>query len=219
MTPDQLKTVLSAHKQWLDGDHAGKRADLTGADLHCAYLRGAYLHGADLTGANLRYAYLTGANLRGADLHCAYLRGAILTGADLRGAILTGANLRYADLTGANLRGAYLHGADLTGANLRGADLTGADLRGAILTGADLRGADLRDGIKAKRLVGLATRGIDSYVFHCIETDSDSDRFYYIAGCRSFTRAEFERHIESEYPGTEKASKTRACLDYLESLA
>ena len=154
MTPDQIKTVLTAHKQWLNGDSTGKRAD-----LHYAYLRDA-----NLTGANLRYA-----------------------------------DLRYA--------------------NLRGAILRGAILRGAYLTGANLSGANLRDGIKAKRLVGLATRGIDSYVFRCIETDSESDRFYYIAGCRSFTRQEFESHIESEYPDTEKASKTRACMDYLESLA
>lgn len=183
MTPEQIKTVLSAHKQWLDCEQNGIRANL----------RYAILHGADL-----RYA-----NLRGADL----------TGADLHGAILRGAYLRDANLSGADL-----YGANLCGAILSGTDLRGADLRGAILSGTDLTGADLRDGIKARRLVGLATRGIDSYIFHCIETDSESDRFYYIAGCRSFTRAEFERHIESEYPGTEKASKTRACLDYLESL-
>jgi len=188
MTPDQLKTILSAHKQWLDGEPNGIRANLTYANL---------------TGADLRDANLTGADLTGADLRDANLRYADLTGADLTGADLTGADLSDANLT-------Y--------ANLTGADLTGADLSDANLTYANLTGAYLRDGIKAKRLVGLATRGIDSYIFHCIETDSESDRFYYIAGCRSFTRAEFEQHVESQYPGTEKASKTRACLDYLESL-
>jgi len=193
MTPDQLKTVLTAHKQWLDGEQNGIRADL----------RDANLYGADLRDADLRDADLRDANLHGADLRDANLHGANLHGADLSDANLSDANLRYANLRDADLRGADLHGADLSGADLRG---------------AYLRGADLRDGIKAKRLVGLATRGIDSYIFHCIETDSESDRFYYIAGCRSFTRAEFERHIESEYPGTEKASKTRDCLDYLESL-
>lgn len=164
MTHDQIQTVLSAHKQWLDGDSTGKRANLSGV---------------------------------------------ILSDAVLSDAVLRFADLRFADLTGADLRGA----------DLRGADLTGADLCRADLYGAVLRRADLRDGIKAKRLVGQATRGIDSYVFYCIETDSDSDRFYYIAGCRSFTRQEFESHIESEYPGTEKASRTRDCMDYLESLA
>lgn len=169
MTPDQIKTVLTAHKQWLDGDSTGKRA----------ILRSANLSGADLSGADL----------------C------------------------FANLSDANLSDAILRGANLSGANLSDAILRGANLYGANLYGAILYGAILRDGIKAKRLVGQATRGIDSYVFYCIETDSDSDRFYYIAGCRSFTRQEFESHIESEYPNTVKASKTRACMDYLESLA
>ena len=173
MTPDQIKTVLTAHKQWLDGDSNGIRANLSDANLS----------DANLSGADLRYA-----------------------------------NLRFANLRFANLRGADLRGADLRFADLRGADLRGADLRFADLRGADLRGADLREGIKAKRLVGLATRGIDSYVFHCIETDSP-DRFYYIAGYRAFTRQEFESHIESQYPNSVKADRTRACMNYLESLA
>ena len=104
MDEKELLKVLEAHRLWVLGDAAGKRADLYGANLY----------GADLTGANLY-----GANLYGADL----------TGADLYGADLTLANL-----TGANLTGADLTRADLTGANLSGADLTRADLYGANLT-------------------------------------------------------------------------------------
>jgi len=95
MKPEQIKSKLDAHAQWLRGD-GGERAYLSGA-----YLSGADLRGADLSGANLSSAYLSGADLSGADL-----RGADLSGADLSGADLSGANLSSAYLSGADLRGA-----------------------------------------------------------------------------------------------------------------
>lgn len=61
-------------KEWLN---------LSGADLHGAYLTWAKLTGADLTGANL-----SGADLTGAKLHRADLSGADLTGANLHRANL-----------------------------------------------------------------------------------------------------------------------------------
>ena len=83
-----LAEVLAKHAQWLRGDPAGARANLTGADLT----------DANLTRANLADAYLAGANLAGANL----------AGADLAGADLTRANLTDADLAGAYLAGANL---------------------------------------------------------------------------------------------------------------
>ena len=114
MTQEELNKVLELHKKWLDGDKAGKRAVLLGANLLGANLRGANLRGATLRGANLR-----GADLRGADLiYAKNLRGADLIYANLRGANLNGANLGGADLRYANLRDANLREADLRGANI-----------------------------------------------------------------------------------------------------
>lgn len=90
MTKEELDKVLESHKKWLDGDKAGKRAVLFGANL-----LGANLLGANLRGANLRGADLLDANLRGADLIYANLRGANLRGADLNGADLRGANIDF----------------------------------------------------------------------------------------------------------------------------
>ena len=98
MDKDKLKEVLRLHKLWLEGDEAGVRANLGGADLI-----GAGLRGADLSRANLSWANLAGANLSEANL--------------------IGANLSEADLSGADLMWANLSRADLRGANLSKADL------------------------------------------------------------------------------------------------
>lgn len=90
MTKEELDKVLESHKKWLDGDSAGKRAALLGANLLGENLRGANLRGVDLLGANLR-----GADLRDANLIYANLPGANLHGADLRGADLRGANIDF----------------------------------------------------------------------------------------------------------------------------
>lgn len=103
MTQEKLDKVLELHKKWLDGDKAGKRAVLLGANLLGANLRGANPRGADLLGANLRGADLRGADLRGANLIYANLRGADLRDADFREANLIEADLRDADLRGANI--------------------------------------------------------------------------------------------------------------------
>ena len=66
----ELQEHLRLHKMWINGDGAGKKANLYGANL-----RGANLRGADLRGADLR-----GADLRGADLKNTILENnAILT--------------------------------------------------------------------------------------------------------------------------------------------
>ena len=112
MTKDQvIKKVREARA-------AGRRADLTDANL-----RGADLTRADLTNANLRGADLTFADLADANLPCVDLTNADLRDSDLTNADLTAANLTYADLTGADLTGAiltdvWLHGAHLTAKQL-----------------------------------------------------------------------------------------------------
>lgn len=78
MDTEQLSSILSKHKDWLDSEDGGERADLSGADLSGANLRWANLRGADLSGANLSGADLRWANLSGADLSGAILRWANL---------------------------------------------------------------------------------------------------------------------------------------------
>ena len=65
---EKIKDILKKHKDWLDGESDGERADLRFADLRGANLRRADLRGADLQGANLRDADLRFADLRGANL-------------------------------------------------------------------------------------------------------------------------------------------------------
>lgn len=109
MNAKEIKSVLDAHKLWLDSNgEQGTRAALRHADLRHADLRYA-----DLSSADLGYADLRAANLSGADL-----RAVNLGEANLRGANLGGANLAWANLGGASLGGANLGGADLSGANI-----------------------------------------------------------------------------------------------------
>ena len=114
-----------------------------------------------------------------------------------------------------------LHGLWLTNdaagarANLSGANLSGANLSGANLSGANLRRADLREGLKAGRWLGTASRG-DFYLFHMFETDSGEP--FIFAGCRMMLLSEYHAHIAAEYPGTPKAEATLRCLDYLAAL-
>ena len=77
MTKSDLNKILDLHQKWLNGEDAGERADLSGANLRRADLRGANLRDANLRGADLRDA-----NLRGADLCSANLSGANLRRAD-----------------------------------------------------------------------------------------------------------------------------------------
>ena len=93
VTPEELRSRIALHANWVAKRKGGFRLNLAGADL-----RGAELRWATLARANLR-----GADLREADLRAANLSGSNLTGANLSGANLSGANLRHALLTGAQL--------------------------------------------------------------------------------------------------------------------
>ena len=115
--------------------------DLSGVDLHKAFLRGislqqAHLSEADLSKANLGGAHLSEADLSKANLGAAFFSGANLSKADLSEADLGGANLSGAHLSEADLSEAYLGWANLSGANLSEADLSEADLSKANLSGA-----------------------------------------------------------------------------------
>ena len=70
---EKIKDILKKHKDWLEGESDGERADLQNANL-----RFANLQNADLRGANLQNADLRGANLRGANPQNADLQGANL---------------------------------------------------------------------------------------------------------------------------------------------
>jgi BTB/POZ domain-containing protein KCTD9 len=138
---------VDLHKAFLRGIYLPQsilsEADLSGAILTEADLSGAILSKAKLSGADLNGAYLTGANLSGANLSYAYLSYAYLTGANLSGADLSRADLHSAHLSGANLHSAHLSRANLIVANLSGADLSWADLSVANLSEANLSGAKL----------------------------------------------------------------------------
>jgi len=108
MTQEQLNQILTDHKEWLNDNLKGKRADLVGADLRNLNLYGANLYGADLRNADLRNADLRNLNLYGANLYGADLHGADLRNADLSYANLRRADLFYADLLGADLCEAHL---------------------------------------------------------------------------------------------------------------
>ncbi len=128
-----------------------------------------------------------------------------LSEADLRGADLSGADLYGANLRGANLRGAYLRGAELTRANLTGASLTGATLTGA--------------KIHNDTLSSLLTRAgrSDGYEFLAFRLEDGSTKI--MAGCRWLTPEEYREHVETEYPGTDKARETLDIIEFIERRA
>jgi uncharacterized protein YjbI with pentapeptide repeats len=110
-----LEETLACHREWVESQgEAGKRADLTSAELE----------EAELIGINLRFADLHDANLKGADLLLA----------DLRDACLVRTNLEESCLVGANLEGANLESAALsTAMGLLPRQLAGTDLHDASL--------------------------------------------------------------------------------------
>ena len=68
MEKNKLDEILLRHKQWIENEGGGRRADLQDADLQDADLQDADLRGADLRRADLQGADLRGADLQGADL-------------------------------------------------------------------------------------------------------------------------------------------------------
>lgn len=119
--PDTVPLLRSAR---LEGH------DLSGYDLHDAYMRRAHLKGARLDGCKLREANLSGAHL---------------DGASLVGAKMPGVNLRAARMQGADLRGADLKSAIFVNTDLRNANLSGAHVYGISAWEVSLAGAEQRE--------------------------------------------------------------------------
>jgi len=158
---------------------SGKGVELSGVDLHEAYLPAVKLAGAVLNRATFKRAILSDAHFEGAYLKAANLDEAYLTGAKLNGAHLEHARLRGARFAGPHddqteykreyqrrdpggfvVRMTYSYPADLTDAFLFGADLTDARLSGAMLRGADLRHARLdRASLGGTDLTGVGVGG------------------------------------------------------------
>ena len=133
MKPEELKTVLEKHLNWLKNEENGVRADLRSTNLRFADLRSANLRFADLRSSDLRFANLRFADLRSSNLCSSDLRSADLRFANLRFATLSFATLRFANLSFSNLSFSNLRSADLRSANLRSADLRSSNLKEAIL--------------------------------------------------------------------------------------
>ncbi|MBN1668547.1 MAG: pentapeptide repeat-containing protein, partial [Anaerolineales bacterium] len=108
--------------------------DLSGFDLHDAYLRKAYLTGARLDGCQLREANLSAARLEGASLVRAEMAGVNLRAARMRGADLRHANLKSAILVNTDLRQARLNHAQVYGISAWEVLLDGAEQQDLVVT-------------------------------------------------------------------------------------
>lgn len=111
--------------------------DLSGFDLHDAYLRRAHLKGARLDGCKLREANLSGADLEGASMVKAEMAGANLRAAKMRGADLSEADLKSAILVSTDLSHAKLNGAQVYGIAAWEVTLEGAEQRDLLVTRPD----------------------------------------------------------------------------------
>ena len=127
------------------------------------------IYGTDLTGANLHAAFMPEANL-----NTAHLKGADLSDALLSGANLSGVNFVDADLNKVRLHGADLQGAILIRTKLIEADLSSAEIKGAILSETNFSMATIGEtifgdvdlsctvGLDTIRHEGPSTIGIDT---------------------------------------------------------
>ena len=200
---NELSEILEKHKQWLQDNGKGERANLSATDLSGINLANVNLQYANLHHVNLQDAFLQGVNLKGADLSFAELGGAYLKDATLREA-----NMEDADLSYANLSYASLHGARLTMAYLVNAKLYATDLGYANLKKADMRGADLRktilygaflDGMCRPWFIYVGALGSE-HSEALYFADIDKVRCSYWNDCVGGTLAEFEERVDKIYP-------------------
>ena len=191
LSPEERKSILASHKEWLDSN--GEKGSL--ADLSYAILRSA-----DMRDADLRYA-----NLHGADLSYADLRSAILRDADLFGANLCGADMRDADLRDADLFGANLCGADMRDADLRGANI-GHNTCFASCIGQPIYQASCGFGSRNATLT-LYAAGAES-------------KWLFFTGCFSGPESQLRAAIAEEYGNTPaEQQKYLLAVDYLLDIA
>jgi len=135
---------------------AGRKLQLSSADLRALNLDGISLQGSNIKFAKLDRATLQYANLQEIIGQNASFNYADLQYADLSLAQMPSCHLRHARLNNANLQGANLAGADLTNCDLQGANLQGANLQGAILQGANVQYTNLLGA----KLHGASLHGI-----------------------------------------------------------
>ncbi len=146
--PSGIQRILGVHALWVATNGAeGRRANLSGRDMHGCDLTGAWLNGGDFAGCNL-----AGAVLRRSQWVLADLSGADLSGADLREADVSGTNFRNANLEGSRLAFARLGAVALSGAS---GEITG-EYWPTEFAGANLRGADLSGASPSARAGGAA---------------------------------------------------------------
>lgn len=191
ISPEELNSILAAHKEWLDSDGKyGSLADLRYADLYCVNLRGVDLRGASLYGSRLRYV-------------------------DLRGAILRGVDLSYAILSHADLRDADMRYADLRGASLLRVDLRGADLGGAKI-GFDAYFASCDGQPIYQTSCGFGSRNA-TLTLYAAGTES---AWLFFTGCFSGTESQLRAAIAEKYGNTpSEQQKYLLAVDYLLSIA
>ena len=108
--------------------------NLSGYDLHDAYLRRAHLNNTHFDGCKLREANLSGAQLQGATFLMAEMAGVNLRGACMMGADLRNADLKSAILVNTDLRRAKLSGAQVYGISAWEVNLEGAEQQNLIVT-------------------------------------------------------------------------------------
>ena len=144
--------------------HPNEWLDLSGADLHEAYLVGTNLRGADLREADLVGAHLGGANLMRTNFKEAYLILTKFYSADLSRANLALTELKFANFGGANLSGTNLSGADLWQTTFSNTMLSGANFESALLDLTIFAGCDLSEArnLEKTQYKGPSTIGIDT---------------------------------------------------------
>ena len=145
-----------------------------------------------------------------ADIDCAEMasnawkkRLAVLWG------IKNGVGLRYINMRGANMCGADMCAADLRDADQRGADMRDVDVHRANMHGTDMRGS--------KGYI-LGPQRDDGYRF---DLRWNNGAWRVVTGCRTMrnlTTDQYRQHAAG-YDCAEKRARTRAILDYLDTIA
>jgi hypothetical protein len=144
-------------------------ANLSGVDLHDAYLVGADFAGVDFRGANL-----TNVDLSSADLDAAHFEDANMTGAWLGRTTMQFARFDRTALQGADIGDSWAYCAvfryaDLTNASASHDALGGADFYRATLTDASFAGSEIDDATFALATMTGATG------LHDLSTASQDD--------------------------------------------
>lgn len=134
-----LRKILDDHRLYVESNRReGKKADLSGQDLH----------GIDFSGENL-----FGADLSHSDISQTKCENTIFWGADISNSVLWEGDFRYSCLIGCNLSGSDLSRANFSHATMCGANLKEANFRDANFTSADMSYVNMRDCAELDRII------------------------------------------------------------------